>query len=835
MQKSVGRTVLVQLDTRFCAGRRDWMATMAGLRAAWFWWKAVHINGLWADRHGYDHLCVCIRRCSQPCGGNSSSPRRKVSWCKLKVVAELLLAGMHDTVLLLDSDAYIISPSLSLPDVLRGYTWPDEWVTANRTASTQPSVFFACNEPFSEGWPQAPRPDSTLAPPLERQLLQRGPPNSGFWLAKNTPSALRLLRTWWAAHPDAAWVPRRAWPWHKRWQEQAALWDLFLAHGENISAMGPFVATARVLASPHVRQIGRGACLRAMGRPGGSSVPVLVGGDRHDMMPPLVRHLDHHHYKWASTKAVVMDADLQTAAAAAAAHSTSRSDRTPGTVGRCRTRLVELSPSVESLERGDGSNRCAEVQGADDSSVRTGLGREPRYERAADGHADGSMASILARAVCADALTRAVPPCSRAVKPAECEVSFSASEAVELNRRTAAAAATASAAAAAMLVAVTDRRRGKGKGHSATVGRRLLGIERITERTERNLRLRTERKGWQPTGGRRARTLDLGLAVCITGQLARLELHSKVSSLLEPLSRTMPIVIFVVVEQGPMRFSNNRSSSQHPGCAAEPTKAMIAEALGGLPSEVHITPHADHVVNLTLWPRYRQPRVPNEGDRSVRLANHIAQFGHSYRCAALVEAHERRAGGAFSALLKLRDNSLVVPPGLNRSLLTLPGVHVKLCPKAAGQGRNPRVGINDKVLLASRSHWWDALRAPYELMTSVCVGRRPAHWIDSEEVHGAALRRHVARITGHPPSALSFVDGRCMRTDHKGNKRWCVLPTCKDCWPTRTLPWPTCGSSAELCPWTVYRPQLTAKLSHSSGSSLPVPILSGRAQASSST
>lgn len=462
MQISVGRTVLVQLDSRFCADRRDWMATVPKLRAAWFWWKAVHINGLWADRHGYDHLCVCIRRCSQPCGGNSSSPRRKVSWCKLKVVAELLLAGMHDTVLLLDSDAYIISPSLSLPDVLRGYTWPDEWVTSTRNAITQPSVFFACNEPFSEGWPQVPRPDSTLASPLERQLLQRGPPNSGLWLARNTPSALRLLRTWWAAHPDAAWVPRRAWPWHKRWQEQAALWDLFLAHGENISATGPFVTAARVLASPHVRQVGRAACLRAMGRPGDSSVSVPVGDSRHDMMPPLVRHLDHHHYKWASTKAVVMDADLQTAVAAATVHSTSRGGHSSDTPSRCRTRIAELNPSVASLERGDGSNRCAES------------------ERAADGHAEGSMALTFARAVCADALTRAVPRCSRAVKPAECEVNFSASDVAAVKRRTAVAAATASAAAAVTSAAATNRRRGRGKGHSPAVGRRLSGTEGIT-------------------------------------------------------------------------------------------------------------------------------------------------------------------------------------------------------------------------------------------------------------------------------------------------------------------------------------------------------------------
>ena len=121
----------------------------------------------------------------------------------------------------------------------------------------------------------------------------------------------------------------------------------------------PLLLQREVLASPHVRQVGRAACLRAMGRPGDSSVSVPVGDSRHDMMPPLVRHLDHHHYKWASTKAVVMDADLQTAVAAATVHSTSRGGHSSDTPSRCRARApVGGEPGAE-MGRIDALNQRA--------------------------------------------------------------------------------------------------------------------------------------------------------------------------------------------------------------------------------------------------------------------------------------------------------------------------------------------------------------------------------------------------------------------------------------------------------------------------------------------
>ena len=248
LKAAIGRVAIVQMDNRYCTTTRDWKASIPTLRAAWFWWKSAQINSIWAGAQGYDHFVLCIPKCQQCVG--SSLIARKTSWCKLKAVAAILREGQHDTILFLDSDAYITDTRSSLPEMLLRFTWAGDWRAAAASHhgqrspaassvapsnnATLPSLFFACNDPFTLGWPAHPRESSSLPASLERQLVHRGPPNSGLWLARRGPSTLRALREWWSARDDEAaarWTPpQRYWPWHSRWQEQGALWDLMLSN-----------------------------------------------------------------------------------------------------------------------------------------------------------------------------------------------------------------------------------------------------------------------------------------------------------------------------------------------------------------------------------------------------------------------------------------------------------------------------------------------------------------------------------------------------------------------------------------------------------------------------
>ena len=313
--------------------------------------------------------------------------------------------------------------------------------------------------------------------------------------------------------------------------------------------------------------------------------------------------------------------------------------------------------------------------------------------------------------------------------------------------------------------------------------------------------------------GDTARISPTRLAVCITGQLGRLELDSKLQHLLAPLHAAgVNVSVFLALEIGAVHFSNPKPSSQGPGCGFEPTPESILHRLEPYLAGSWIGPRADSAANISLFPRYRL----GEANRQERLLNHVAQFEHSRRCAALVLKHERHVGLQFDALLKIRDNSLAIPGLLNASLLAnVRGVHVKQCAGRSGNGRNPTVGLNDKVMLASSVYWRAALVAPHELMRLALRAGKPVLWFDSEEVYGLSLRKQQLPIIKDDHGALrGLVDGRCRhQVKHRADptasrpgdmdKRWCALPHCKDCWPgnAKFLTWPVCGSSAEWCWW----------------------------------
>ena len=438
LEEAIGRVAIVQMDNRYCTTSRDWKASIPILRAAWFWWKSAQINAVWASAHGYGHFIVCIPSCQQCVGGSLIA--RKTSWCKLKAVAAILREGRHDTILFLDSDAYITDTGSSLPEMLLRFTWTGDWWPADAgghsgrstaassantsTNATLPSLFFACNHPFTLGWPSHPRGSSSLPASLERQLLRRGPPNSGIWLARRGPSTLRALRAWWHARDDAAaarWQPpQRSWPWHTRWQEQGALWDLMLSNDSS------FMEHARVLATPaRGREGGSGkeshSCLRAIGstHSAGSASASSSSGSSSSSSP--ARHLDHHHFKQASQRSMVMQLDLEAAVGAlksqAMLHDLARDGESES---RGAARAAGGLAGGTSAGFADGSARHS--HGQHSSGCRTHLLTLSPTDPSFDGGCavTTSTQQHEARASCADALLANVPPCRRPLKADAC-------------------------------------------------------------------------------------------------------------------------------------------------------------------------------------------------------------------------------------------------------------------------------------------------------------------------------------------------------------------------------------------------------------------------------
>ena len=427
LEKALGRVALVQMDNRYCTNRRDWIASIPPLRASWFWWKAAHINSLWAAAHQYDHIVYCSPGCSY-CSNNGSLVMRRPSWCKIRVVSEVMQAGEHSTVVFMDSDAYVSEPRLTLSALLVRYTWPRDWPIGDaggREGSSLPCLFFACNDPFSLGWPQRPRPSSALPPTVERQLVRSGPPNSGIWLARRSPSTLSALQAWWHAREDEAdqrWQPPpRSWAWHRQWREQGALWDLMLSNTSG------FMRHARVLGAPphHGR---RGAtsdsdgtqqprhCLGGMAKPTASGGQAerrgSEGSDSYARSP--VRHLVHHHFKQASTRAAEMQPDLEAAVTAASEHiQLAPANAEPSRHSSCRTHLLRLHPT----DPGSHGQCASRSQGG----ARHLAPQDPRGRRQSSTNvAPSSAPSLFSRSTCVDELMVQVPPCKRALRADRC-------------------------------------------------------------------------------------------------------------------------------------------------------------------------------------------------------------------------------------------------------------------------------------------------------------------------------------------------------------------------------------------------------------------------------
>ena len=150
---------------------------------------------------------------------------------------------------------------------------------------------------------------------------------------------------------------------------------------------------------------------------------------------------------------------------------------------------------------------------------------------------------------------------------------------------------------------------------------------------------------------------EFRLAVCVVGQVARTEVQSKIENLVMPNTYLSSMHMFLVLQTGQARFTNKASEAQ---CMAAP--GSLEEATASFNSYVPTTASeyefTQYDVNEWQFPGYPDSAAA----KKTRLTNHINQWITWRKCSKMVEQHELETGQTFHAVLRIRDNAIVLEP-----------------------------------------------------------------------------------------------------------------------------------------------------------------------------
>eukprot|EP00747_Dinoflagellata_sp_TGD_P168759 gnl/TRDRNA2_/TRDRNA2_195911_c0_seq1.p1 gnl/TRDRNA2_/TRDRNA2_195911_c0~~gnl/TRDRNA2_/TRDRNA2_195911_c0_seq1.p1 ORF type:complete len:356 (+),score=15.14 gnl/TRDRNA2_/TRDRNA2_195911_c0_seq1:65-1132(+) len=291
------------------------------------------------------------------------------------------------------------------------------------------------------------------------------------------------------------------------------------------------------------------------------------------------------------------------------------------------------------------------------------------------------------------------------------------------------------------------------------------------------------------------------LAVCIVGQLSRLESTSKMANLFR--SKVMRkaysgVHAFVVMAVNSSAYINGQfNASESIGCRenlnthntsfANDSSRTVKKLFRPfykrglyLSSPLHnITP------NATNWP-YNKPFL----DKEKRLRDHLDQWFHLSQCAALIKQEEQVSGCQYRAIVKIRDNGIVTKP---MRITVRNEVVVKQCGSWGG--------VNDKVLIAPRKYLDQAFEGPLKFAAKLNSGTIKVDWkcpkgnpvcFNPERFIQEVYAYYDVKVARVAHNDIPVVDGRCERVSEVGAHEWCLVPSWKDCYPNGRLSYTTC-------------------------------------------
>lgn len=242
------------------------------------------------------------------------------------------------------------------------------------------------------------------------------------------------------------------------------------------------------------------------------------------------------------------------------------------------------------------------------------------------------------------------------------------------------------------------------------------------------------------------------VAVCVHGQLQRLELKSKLENLVVPNVGRVNLSVFLVLVNGSAQFSNGHQA----GIPCALPTATPRELVGRLQAlqvfgsatfpdrAAHELPFDDEHISRSL-PLYRL----GSAGRFSRIRKHFSQFMGWESCAQLIATHENRTGSRYDVVMRVRDNSLVMSAFLLDNPELGKGVHVRGCLSSAR-------GYHDKVMIMARTDMEASLRHAHTFARDGDPGAT-----NSESFLKRALDRRNVSVRFMSDEALPVVDGRC--------------------------------------------------------------------------
>jgi hypothetical protein len=296
---------------------------------------------------------------------------------------------------------------------------------------------------------------------------------------------------------------------------------------------------------------------------------------------------------------------------------------------------------------------------------------------------------------------------------------------------------------------------------------------------------------------------DLGVALCILGEMARLEIDSKVNNIVKPIAAKTKLDVFLSLEVGNAVYNNRETdiASRHreraptaptPTCGnGHLNKHAVERAFAPHFRDGQFDEHRNETVNTKRWPNlYNGRRYVKHLPQNEHISNILGQMRHQKACVRMILKSENLLSGRYGYVLKVRDNTLAVRPVIPENIFTIKVPAVKSC---AGWG-----GLNDKVIAMPRKFLDKTLARTYDYMRRIndrpevdpFLANMSQYSENTEQIFYWTLRLNKVpyrKVTAYA-KVLPFVDGRCQRASELGRKdRWCVVSNCKDCRPER--PW----------------------------------------------
>ena len=276
------------------------------------------------------------------------------------------------------------------------------------------------------------------------------------------------------------------------------------------------------------------------------------------------------------------------------------------------------------------------------------------------------------------------------------------------------------------------------------------------------------------------------LAVCITGQLSRLEYESKITNIFaENQRRGISVDVFLAIQRHSKAYSKeeflipvsdaNRTIDE----VLRLTRASLHPWLRG-------TKYMDNITSLEMisipWRAKYINHLKNKERRDM-LGKHLRQFVGVSACSKLILDEEYSTGVVYDYVLRVRDNTIAVNPFVipEKELVAFPGVYVKQC--------NGWGGLNDKVMLLHRRYLLVALNGWIENFLFTKIGENAGN---PEQVLLAILEAENIPIYKKHVDDLPLVDGRL-----SNGGAVCLTPPSKDCRPANmTQDLKTCERTA---------------------------------------